>query len=249
MKFAILIPTYNESTSIPELIDSLAQLRQTGEFDFDILVIDDNSPDGTAEIVLAMGHEWVRLLKRPGKDGLGNAYRAGFVDILAQPQYDQIVTMDADGSHRVADLPLMFRAAQPGLSIVLGTRWIKGGSVVNWPKSRQLLSRSGTRYASLALGINLADLTGGFRIYSRELLNALNLHQMSATGYCFQIEMALASHLAGARATQVAITFVERINGVSKMSRAIVIEALIQTTRWGFTRRLRPNADKLHYVK
>jgi len=249
MKFAILIPTYNESTSIPELIDSLAQLRQTGEFDFDILVIDDNSPDGTAEIVQAMGHEWVRLLKRPGKDGLGNAHRAGFVDILAQPQYDQIVTMDADGSHRVADLPLMFRAAQPGLSIVLGTRWIKGGSVVNWPKSRQLLSRSGTRYASLALGINLADLTGGFRIYSRELLNALNLHQMSATGYCFQIEMALASHLAGARATQVPITFVERINGVSKMSRAIVIEALIQTTRWGFTRRLRPNADKLHYVK
>jgi dolichol-phosphate mannosyltransferase len=249
MKFAILIPTYNESTSIPELIDSLAQLRQTEEFDFDILVIDDNSPDGTAEIVQAMGHEWVRLLKRPGKDGLGNAYRAGFVDILAQPQYDQIVTMDADGSHRVADLPSMFRAAQPGLSIVLGTRWIKGGSVVNWPKSRQLLSRSGTRYASLALGINLADLTGGFRIYSRELLNALNLHQMSATGYCFQIEMALASHLAGARARQVPITFVERINGVSKMSRAIVIEALIQTTRWGFTRRLRPNADKLHYVK
>jgi dolichol-phosphate mannosyltransferase len=249
MKFAILIPTYNESTSIPELIDSLAQLRQTGEFDFDILVIDDNSPDGTAEIVQAMGYEWVRLLKQPGKDGLGNAYRAGFVDILAQPQYDQIVTMDADGSHRVADLALMFRAAQPGLSIVLGTRWIEGGSVVNWPKSRQLLSRSGTRYASLALGINLADLTGGFRIYSRELLNALKLHQMSATGYCFQIEMALASHLAGARTTQVPITFVERINGVSKMSRAIVIEALIQTTRWGFTRRFRPNADKLHYVK
>ena len=249
MKFAILIPTYNESTSIPELVDSLAQLRQTGEYDFDVLVIDDNSPDGTAEIVQAMGYEWVRLLKRPGKDGLGNAYRAGFVDILAQPQYDQIVTMDADGSHRVADLPLMFRAAQSGLSIVLGTRWIKGGSVVNWPKSRQLLSRSGTRYASIALGINLADLTGGFRIYSRELLNALNLHQMSATGYCFQIEMALASHLAGARATQVPITFVERINGVSKMSRAIVVEALIQTTRWGFTRRLRPNADKLHYVK
>lgn len=134
MKFAILIPTYNESTSIPELIDSLAQLRQTREFDFDVLVIDDNSPDGTAQIVQAMGYEWVRLLKRPSKDGLGNAYRAAFVDILATPQYDQIVTMDADGSHRVADLPLMFRAARPGLSIVLGTRWIKGGSVVNWPK-------------------------------------------------------------------------------------------------------------------
>ena len=249
MKFAILIPTYNESTSIPELIDSLAHLRQAGEFDFDILVIDDNSPDGTAEIVKAMGHKWVRLLNRPVKDGLGNAYRAGFVDILAKSEYDQIVTMDADGSHRVADLPLLFRAVRPGLSIVLGTRWIEGGDVVNWSKSRQLLSRSGTRYASIALGINLADLTGGFRIYSRELLRSLNLDQMSATGYCFQIEMALASHLAGAHATQVPITFVERINGVSKMSRAIVIEALIQTTRWGFTRRLRPNADKLHYVK
>ena len=249
MKFAILVPTYNEATSIPELIDSLAHLRQTGEFDFDLLVIDDNSPDGTADVVQAMERDWVRLMRRPTKDGLGNAYRAGFVDILAKPQYDQIVTMDADGSHRVADLPAMFAAASSGLSIVLGTRWIKGGSVVNWPKSRQLLSRLGTRYASIALGIGLADLTGGFRIYSRQLLSALNLHKMSATGYCFQIEMALASHLAGALSTQVPITFVERVNGVSKMSRAIAIEALIQTTRWGFTRRLRPNADKLHYVK
>ena len=249
MKHAILIPTYNEASSIPELLDTLADFRKTEEFEFDVLVIDDNSPDGTAGIVEAMGYEWVRLLKRPDKDGLGNAYRAGFVEILAQPEYDQIVTMDADGSHRVADLPAMLSAARSGLSIVLGTRWIKGGSVVNWPKSRQLLSRAGTRYASMALGIDLADLTGGFRIYSRELLNALNLHQMSATGYCFQIEMALASHLAGASTTQVPITFVERINGVSKMSRAIVIEALIQTTRWGFTRRLRPYADKLHYVK
>jgi dolichol-phosphate mannosyltransferase len=249
MKYAILIPTYNEASAIPELLDTLAAFRKSEECVFDVLVIDDNSPDGTADIVEAMGYEWVRLLKRPDKDGLGNAYRAGFAEILAQPQYDQIVTMDADGSHRVADLPAMLSAARSGLSIVLGTRWIKGGSVVNWPKSRQLLSRSGTRYASMALGIDLADLTGGFRIYSRELLNALNLHQMSATGYCFQIEMALASDLAGASATQVPIIFVERINGVSKMSRAIVIEALIQTTRWGFTRRLRPNADKLHYVK
>jgi dolichol-phosphate mannosyltransferase len=143
----------------------------------------------------------------------------------------------------------MFAAIEPGKSIVLGTRWIQGGSVVNWPRSRQLLSRSGTKYASFALGIKLADLTGGFRIYSRQLLESLNLTKMDATGYCFQIEMALAAHLAGAKATEVPITFVERINGVSKMSRAIVIEALVQTTRWGVKRRLRPNADKLHYVK
>jgi dolichol-phosphate mannosyltransferase len=249
MKYVILIPTYNEASSIVELLTSLSTLRGSERYQFDVLVIDDNSPDGTADVVDNCGLSWVRILKRQKKDGLGNAYRAGFFQVLGEKKYDQIVTMDADGSHRVEDLPAMFEAAQSGRSIVLGTRWIPGGSVVNWPKSRQLLSRSGTRYAALALGIDLADLTGGFRIYSRELLEALNLTQMTATGYCFQIEMALASHLAGARSTQVPITFVERINGVSKMSRAIVVEALIQTTRWGVTRRLRPNADKLHYVK
>jgi dolichol-phosphate mannosyltransferase len=249
MKFAILVPTYNEATSIVELLDALSILRESATYQFDVLVIDDNSPDATAEVVRERGLPWVSILTREKKDGLGNAYRAGFSTILRDPSYDQIVTMDADGSHRVQDLPAMFAAAGSGRSIVLGTRWIPGGSVVNWPKSRQLLSRSGTRYASLALGIDLADLTGGFRIYSRELLQSLNLTEMTATGYCFQIEMALASHLAGARATQVPITFVERINGVSKMSRSIVIEALIQTTRWGVTRRLRPNTDKLHYVK
>jgi len=249
MKAMILIPTYNEATSVVELLHSLDTLRNSSDLNFDVTVIDDNSPDGTAEIVRNLGYSWVDILQRPKKDGLGNAYRAGFARVLNDPSYDQIVTMDADGSHRVADLPAMFAAISPGKSIVLGTRWIPGGSVVNWPKSRQLLSRSGTRYASFALGIKLADLTGGFRIYSRQLLESLNLTQMDATGYCFQIEMALASHLAGARAVQVPIIFVERINGVSKMSRAIVIEALIQTTRWGLTRRLRPNADKLHYVK
>lgn len=249
MRFSILIPTYNEATSILELLVSLAALREEGIYDFDVLVIDDNSPDGTANIVENSGLSWVSLLKREKKDGLGNAYRAGFSLVLAGEECDQVLTMDADGSHRVADLPAMFAAARSGRSIVLGTRWIPGGSVLNWPKRRQLLSRSGTRYASLALGIDLADLTGGFRIYSRELLQSLNLSQMTATGYCFQIEMALASHLAGAHATQVPITFVERINGVSKMSKGIVAEALIQTTRWGITRRLMPNADKLHYVK
>ena len=249
MRAMILIPTYNEATSVVELLHSLKSLRDLKEFDFDVTVIDDNSPDKTADIVASLNLDWVSILKREKKDGLGNAYRAGFAQVLSDSSYDQIVTMDADGSHRVADLPAMFAAISSGKSIVLGTRWIPGGSVVNWPKSRQLLSRSGTRYASLALGIKLADLTGGFRIYSRQLLESLNLKKMDATGYCFQIEMALAAHLAGATARQVPITFVERINGVSKMSRAIVIEALLQTTRWGVKRRLRPNADKLHYVK
>jgi dolichol-phosphate mannosyltransferase len=249
MKAMILIPTYNEATSVVELLHSLGKLRDTQEFDFDVTVIDDNSPDKTAEIVQSMALDWVSVLKRAKKDGLGNAYRAGFARVLGEPRYDQIVTMDADGSHRVADLPAMFAAISPGKSIVLGTRWIPGGSVVNWPKSRQLLSKSGTKYASFALGIRLADLTGGFRIYSRQLLESLNLSTMDATGYCFQIEMALAAHLAGASAKEVPITFVERINGVSKMSRAIVIEALIQTTRWGINRRLRPNSFQRDYAE
>ncbi len=249
MRAMILIPTYNEATSIVELLHSLNDLRNTNQFSFDVTVIDDNSPDQTAQIVDSLNLDWVNVLRREKKDGLGNAYRAGFAHVLSDPTYDQIVTMDADGSHRVADLPAMFAAISPGKSIVLGTRWIAGGSVVNWPKSRQLLSKSGTKYASLALGIKLADLSGGFRIYSRQLLDSLNLNDMDATGYCFQIEMALAAHVADAKATEVPITFVERINGVSKMSRVIVIEALIQTTRWGIKRRLWPNADKLHYVK
>jgi dolichol-phosphate mannosyltransferase len=249
MKAMILIPTYNEATSVVELLRSLESLRENKRFDFDVTIIDDNSPDKTAEIVESLSLNWVSILKRGKKDGLGNAYRAGFAQVLATDQYDQIVTMDADGSHRVADLPAMFAAVNPGKSIVLGTRWIPGGSVINWPRSRQLLSKSGTKYASLALGIKLADLTGGFRIYSRELLESLNLSQMNATGYCFQIEMALAAHLANARATEVPITFVERINGVSKMSRAIVIEALFQTTRWGITRRLSPRALRRDYAK
>jgi dolichol-phosphate mannosyltransferase len=249
MRAMILIPTYNEASTVAELLHALAILRNTNEFAFDVTVIDDNSPDKTAEIVESLGIEWVSVLKREKKDGLGNAYRAGFAHVLADESYDQIVTMDADGSHRVEDLPAMFAAINPGKSIVLGTRWIAGGSVLNWPRSRQLLSKSGTKYASLTLGVKLADLTGGFRIYSRQLLDSLKLSDMSATGYCFQIEMALAAHLADAKATEVPITFVERVNGVSKMSRAIVIEALIQTTLWGVKRRLRPNADKLHYVK
>jgi len=248
-KLAILIPTYNEGLTIAQLLEKLGDFRDLGSHKFDVLVIDDNSPDGTAQIVDDLQLSWVKILRRPGKGGLGAAYRAGFSQVLSINSYTHVVTMDADGSHRVEDLPAMFAAIKPGRSITLGTRWIAGGSVVNWPKSRQLLSKAGTRYAKFALRIDLNDLTGGFRIYSVELLKALNLKDMQATGYCFQIEMAMAADLAGAVSTEVPITFVERANGVSKMSKAIVIEALMQTTRWGISRRLRPNADKLHYVK
>ena len=246
MKPVILIPTYNESISIVELLTKLSSLHSLR--DFDVVVLDDNSPDRTADIVDSMNFPWVSVLRRPGKAGLGAAYRAGFSHVLAMQKYSHIVTMDADGSHRVEDLPSMLDASKDRLSITLGTRWMPGGAVVNWPKSRQLLSRAGTRYARFALGIPLNDLTGGFRVYSADLLQSLKLNEMTATGYCFQIEMAMAAEIAGATAYEVPITFVERINGVSKMSRAIVIEALWQTTLWGLSRRLRPNADKLHYV-
>ena len=247
MKPVILIPTYNEATSIIELLRSLEELHKIRSFD--VLILDDNSPDRTAEIVESLKLPWVEVLRRPGKAGLGAAYRAGFAHVLPLGKYSHIVTMDADGSHRVEDLPAMLDASDAEISITLGTRWMPGGSVVNWPKSRQLLSKSGTKYARIALGIPLNDLTGGFRVYSTALLKKLNLNQMTATGYCFQIEMAMASVLVGAKTFEVPITFVERANGVSKMSRAIVIEALWQTTLWGLSRRFRPNADKLHYVK
>ena len=248
MKPVILIPTYNESIAIVELLQQLSTLHNAR--DFDVIVLDDNSPDKTADIVDNLDHDWVRVLRRPGKAGLGAAYRAGFAEVLTTDKYTHVITMDADGSHRVEDLPAMMDAMHASdISITLGTRWMAGGSVVNWPLSRQLLSRAGTAYARIALRIPLHDLTGGFRVYSVPLLRKLNLSQMTATGYCFQIEMAMASDLAGASMREVPITFVERINGVSKMSKAIVVEALWQTTLWGLARTLKPNADKLHYVK
>jgi dolichol-phosphate mannosyltransferase len=248
-KFIILIPTFNEAESIVGLIQQLEEFRERERLPLDLLLIDDNSPDGTAEIVDNLQLSWVEILRRPMKSGLGAAYRSGFTQVMGSNTYSHVITMDGDGSHRVEDLKTMIGAIKPGRSIVLGTRWISGGGVVNWPKSRQFLSKTGTRYAKFALKMDLNDLTGGYRIYSSQLLNALNLKDMKATGYCFQIEMAMAADLAGAVATEVPITFVERVDGVSKMTKAIVIEALLQITRWGISRRLRPNADKLHYVK
>ena len=235
-KIAILIPTYNEGLSITELLAKLSNFHNYSQYEFDVLVIDDNSPDGTADIVQKLALPWVKILRRPTKSGIGPAYRAGFSRVLADPQYTHIATMDADGSHRVEDLPAMFAAISSSNTLILGTRWMPGGRVVNWPKSRQLLSKTGTRYAKVALGIDLNDLTGGFRIYSAELLNSLKLKDMDATGYCFQIEMAMAADAAGAGAIQVPITFIERIAGESKMSLGIAIEAFGYVTKLGIGR-------------
>ena len=238
-KLVILIPTYNEALSIVELLNTLSSFRMQGKYLYDLVVIDDDSPDHTADIVENLSIPWVRVMRRTAKDGLGAAYRAGFQSVLVEQKYTHIITMDADGSHRVEDLPAMFEAMESTTSvktIILGTRWIPGGGTVNWPIFRRFLSKAGTRYAKLALGLELDDLTGGFRIYSAELLNSLNLKEMHATGYCFQIEMAMAGYIAGASAIQVPITFIEREAGKSKMSAGIAIEALIFISRAGVNR-------------
>ena len=238
-KLVILIPTYNEALSIVELLNKLSSFRMQGKYPYDLVVIDDDSPDHTADIVENLSLPWVRVMRRTAKDGLGAAYRAGFQTVLVEQKYTHIITMDADGSHRVEDLPAMFEAMESTTSvktIILGTRWIPGGGTVNWPIFRRFLSKVGTRYAKLALGLELDDLTGGFRIYSAALLNSLNLKEMHATGYCFQIEMAMAGYIAGASAIQVPITFIEREAGKSKMSAGIAIEALIFISRAGVNR-------------
>ena len=239
MRLVILIPTYNEATTIAELLTELNSERITANLNYDLIVIDDNSPDGTAGIVEHLSLPWVRIIRRPMKTGLGEAYHAGFSDVLSNSNYTHVVTMDADGSHRVADLIAMLDVIQNSQSkriMIMGTRWMSGGRVVNWPKYRQLLSKFGTKYAKLGLGIDLEDLTGGFRIYSVELLNVLNLSDMKTTGYCFQIEMACAAFKSGAEVIQVPITFVERHHGRSKMTSGIALEAFGYVTMAGIKR-------------
>jgi dolichol-phosphate mannosyltransferase len=248
MKPIILMPTYNEAETILELLHKLEELHR--RLDFDVLIIDDNSPDGTADLVDSIDYPFVEILHRPGKAGLGAAYRAGISEVLSSDKYSYVITMDGDGSHQVSDLESILHAPHDSdLSLTMGARWIEGGTVVNWPLYRRILSQSGTAYARLVLDIPLADLTGGFRAYSVPLLRKLNFDSINSTGYCFQIEMAMASIAAGASVVEVPITFIERVNGVSKMSRAIVIEAFWQTSLWGLKRKLGRNADKLHYVK
>ena len=241
-KLVILIPTYNESLSIEDLLDKLTIFREESMYKFDVVVIDDSSPDKTAEIVERLLIPWVQVMRRSRKDGLGAAYRAGFSEVLQNQNYTHVATMDADGSHRVEDLPTMFAALEGSnarKTVVMGVRWMPGGRVTNWSRFRKLLSLSGTRYAKLALGLKLDDLTGGFRIYSSELLRSLNLKTMHATGYCFQIEMALISKKAGAEFIQVPITFVERNFGSSKMTAGIAFEAFRYVTKAGIERALR----------
>lgn len=229
--YLLCIPTYNESETITEIIARTLAVAVPG---LHILVIDDNSPDGTANLVEALGESRVKVLHRQRKEGLGPAYIAGFTWGLNQG-FDYIIEMDADGSHQPEELYRLIAAAS-GADLVLGTRWIQGGKVINWPVHRRAISRAGTWYAELALKLPFKDLTGGFRLYRAEILQRLDLGSISARGYGFQLEMALRVADMGGVVREVPITFIERSKGRSKMSKAIVWEAFLKTTQWGFQR-------------
>ena len=241
MRVLILVPTYNESASIVKLLDRVTDVRRElidAGNDVQLLVIDDNSPDGTAQLVESQGLDWVEILRRPGKSGLGPSYIAGFRWGLER-DFDLMIEMDADLSHQPEALPDLIAPVLEGdADLTIGTRWMPGGKVVNWPISRQLISRAGTSYARLALGLDLRDVTSGFRTFHRRVLEAIDLNGIESEGYGFQIEMVLATLQAGFTVREVPITFVEREGGVSKMSKKIVVEALWKVTIWGARRYL-----------
>lgn len=245
-KCLVIIPTYNEVDSIESL------LRQLVGQNFKILIVDDNSPDGTADFVKKLRLPGVELLNRPRKDGLGAANKAAIKFALSQDwQFEYIVSMDGDGSHQVSDLMKMLESLKqhPEASLVLGSRWISDGGIRNWSGFRIFLSKAGTSYARWALKLPVNDLTGGFRIYPREALKRIDLDQITSNGYCYQIEMAFAIKHLNQKIVEHPITFIEREAGRSKMSLKVVIEAIWRVSILGLGLRLRPNADKLHYVK
>ncbi len=233
LRTLVIMPTYNERDSLGiyarELLNTLAEV--------DLLIVDDNSPDGTGAIAdeLAEANPRIRVLHRPEKQGLGPAYLAGFEFGLDQG-YGYLVEMDADGSHRAEDLPALLQQANRA-DLVIGSRWVAGGAVENWPLHRVLISRIGNWYASVMLRCNIRDITAGFRVYRADFLRGLELDSIASAGYSFQVEMAMRCHRAGARITEVPIRFVERAHGNSKMSWKIVFEALWRVTLWGLRSR------------
>ena len=225
----VVTPTYNERENLPELVGRLRAAVPTA----DLLVVDDASPDGTGRLgdELAAADPQVHVLHRRAKEGLGPAYIAGFRWGLDHG-YAVLVEMDADCSHAPEQLPDLL-AALGDADLVLGSRWVPGGSVVDWPASRMLLSRAGNAYARLLLGVPVRDATGGYRAYRRQVLDAVTLDDVASQGYCFQVDLVWRAWQAGFRVVEVPIRFTERVAGVSKMNRSIVAEALWQVTVWG----------------
>lgn len=232
-RVVVLIPTYNERQTLPLAVERLRRACP----DVDVLILEDNSPDGTGEVAdaLAAQDPKVRVIHRPGKKGLGTAYLAGF-RIALDEGYDVIVEMDADGSHQPEQLPRLL-AALPDADLVIGSRWVKGGSVVNWPIHRKALSVGGNLYIKILLGMPVNDATAGFRAYRASALRAIDLGAVESYGYCFQADLTRRVVEAGLRVIEVPIEFVERELGESKMNGDIARESLRNITRWGVTQR------------
>ena len=228
----IVVPTYNEIESLEAI---LGRLRQSVP-QADVLIVDDSSPDGTGQLAdrIAAADPAITVLHRVEKDGLGRAYLAGFAMALAAG-YSYVVEIDADGSHDPAELPAMLQLAEGGADLVLGSRWIPGGSVENWPWLRQVISRSGNTYARTVLRSKIHDITSGFRVYRASALESLHLSDVSSQGYCFQVELAWLLEKTGHNIKEHPIAFVERATGRSKMHGGIVLEALLRVTWWGVT--------------
>lgn len=229
-----VIPTYNEIKSLPVVMHRLRQAVP----DAHVLVVDDNSPDGTGELADRMAAEDanVHVLHRTEKNGLGGAYLAGFAWGL-EHGYEVLVEMDADGSHQPEQLPLLLKAVEDGADLAIGSRYVPGGRTVNWPWHRQLISRGGNLYAQFFLGTRIHDITAGFRAFRRETLEGIDLAGVESVGYCFQIDLGWRTERAGFRVAEVPITFVEREEGVSKMSSDVTREAMTRVAQWGLTAR------------
>ncbi len=225
----VIIPTFNELESLPVIIGRVRASVPEAH----ILVADDNSPDGTGMLAdeLAVSDDHIKVMHRLGKEGLGAAYLAGFAWAL-EHGYDVVVEMDADGSHQPEQLPRLLDQLRTA-DLVLGSRWVAGGGTVNWPKSRQFLSKGGSLYTRVMLGVPLRDVTGGYRAFRADTLRKLDLHEVASQGYCFQVDLAWRAVQRGLVVKEVPITFVERVAGSSKMSQKIVVEALWRVTVWG----------------
>ncbi len=228
-KALVIIPTYNEAENIKPIV---ARVRAAVP-EAHVLVADDNSPDGTGKFAdeIAAEDDQVHVLHRKGKEGLGAAYLAGFRWGI-EHDYGVLVEMDADGSHQPEELPRLLTALK-GADLVLGSRWVPGGRIVNWPKYREYISRGGSTYSRLLLGVPIRDVTGGFRAFRRETLESLGLDEVASAGYCFQVDLARRAVAEGFHVVEVPITFVERERGDSKMSNDILVEALWRVTAWG----------------
>ena len=235
MLVAVVLPTYNESENIARL---LTQLRNVLP-DARLFVVDDNSPDGTGDIAERCARELggIEVLHRPGKQGLGSAYRQGFTHVIAQG-VDVVVSMDVDFSHDPLAIPAMLAAIESGSDAVIGSRYVSGGGTKNWPLHRRLLSRWGNLYTGAVLGVKVRDCTSGFRAYRSSALTAIAPETTKAEGYAFLSELVVRLSRRGLKISEVPILFIDRENGTSKMSGRIIIESMLLVTRWGISHRL-----------